>query len=56
MKIDWEIPVIVLSITLSIVIFLGSMFAVTYFSKEQQYNCMELFADKSTVEIIQLCK
>lgn len=56
MKIDWEFPVILMSITLATIIFCGSLFVVGYISKEQQYNCMELFADKSTAEIIQLCK
>ena len=56
MKIDWEFPIIVATITLCIVVFMGSLFAISYFSKEQYYNCAELFADKPTSEIIQLCK
>jgi hypothetical protein len=55
-RIDWEVPVVALSITFATCIFIMSIFCVTYLSTEQRYTCMEMFADKPTSEIVQLCK
>lgn len=54
MKIDWEFPIYAIAAILCIMALFGGLFYVI--GKEQRLKCMELFADKPTVEIMQLCK
>jgi hypothetical protein len=56
MKIDWEFPIYAIAITLCIITIFGGLFYVDHIGKEKRLRCMELFADKPTVEIMQLCK
>jgi hypothetical protein len=56
MKIDWEFPILVITITLCILALFGGLFYIDNIGKQKRLDCMELFADKPTVEIMQLCK
>jgi hypothetical protein len=56
MKIDWEFPILVIITTLCILALLGGLFYIDHSGKQKRLDCMELFADKPTVEIMQLCR